>query len=110
MLEKVGKLQRSAFLVAWSYLEGQGIGGSCRSTGGVLDAQEGTEELHRRSFHVVTPLEDRHVLVQVHLIDPPERAQEVPQTRPQALLRIVVDLADAVPVIIACPLPRGMAD
>src|SRR5512135_2768690 len=43
---------------------------SC-SRGWLLDTQEGTEELHRRPFHVVTPLEDRHVLVQVHLIDPP---------------------------------------
>ena len=61
------------------------------------------------SLDVVTPLEHRHVLVQILLVHPAERAEEVPQAGPQPLQRVAVDLADAVAVVVAGPLAVRVA-
>ncbi len=57
--------------------------GSCRAGGGRSDAQECPQELRGRPLDVVAPLEHRHVLVQVLLVDATERPQEVPHPCPQ---------------------------
>jgi hypothetical protein len=46
----------------------------------------------------MSPLEDRHILVQIPLADAPERPQEVPQACPQPLQRVALDLAHPVAI------------
>jgi hypothetical protein len=55
--------------------------------GGDWDTQHCSDEPRRRPLDVATPLEEGHVLVQLLFAHPTERPQEVPQPRPQALLR-----------------------
>src|SRR5258708_14929288 len=53
----------------------------------------------------MTPLKERHVLRQIPLAHPAERPQEVPQPRPQALLRVAMDLTYPIPVAVERPRP-----
>ena len=51
--------------------------GSWGDEGGDRHAQHGPDELRRHPLDVMTPLEDRYVLIEVALVDPAERPQEV---------------------------------
>src|SRR3954462_8463673 len=51
----------------------------------------------------MAPLEDRLVLRQVPLAHAPERPQEIPKTRPGALHRVAMHLADPVAVVVPSP-------
>src|SRR4051794_24689442 len=53
----------------------------------------------------MTPLKDRHVMMQVRFTHPPKRTQKIAQPCPDALHRIVVDLAHPITILIPCPLP-----
>jgi hypothetical protein len=44
------------------------------------------------------------VLLQVDLVDAPERTEEVAEPRPEPLYGVVVNLADAVTIIVTRPL------
>jgi hypothetical protein len=47
---------------------------------------------------------NRNVLLQVHLVHAPERAEEIAEPRPEPLDGVVMNLADAVTVIVTRPL------
>src|SRR3954454_14340500 len=68
--------------------------------------QKGPQEFIGHALDVVAPLEDRLVLRQVPLAHPAEPTQEVPHPRPDPLLRVAVDLAHPVPVVV--PRPGGL--
>src|SRR4029077_4856980 len=93
------------------YVHARGLG-SCGGSGAVWYAQHDYQQGIGDRFQVVGPLEHGDVLPQVPLVDAPERPQEVPQPRPQPFHRVVMDLADPVPVVVSCPLPlsRRVAD
>ena len=87
--------------------------GSWGRAGPRPQADERSEKLIRHPLDVVPPLEDRDVLVQLPLAHAPERPQEVAQPRPQPRQRVVVDLADAVAVVVprlVCAPKTGPAD
>src|SRR3954471_3992832 len=48
--------------------------------------------------------------MEVFLVHAPERPEEVPQPRPQPFQRVVVDLADPIPVVVPRPLTGRVAD
>src|SRR3954467_11195349 len=82
--------------------------GSCPAigAGAMPDAQERPQEHWRRPLHVVRPLEDRDILVQVLLVHTAERPQMVSQPRPHPLQGVVVHLADTIAIVV----PRPFAD
>src|SRR3712207_4240443 len=74
------------------------------------DTQQGSQEFVCHCLDIVGPQEDRHVLRQVDLVDPAEHPQVIPQPRPDPLHRVVMDLPDAVAVVVPRPLAGRMAD
>src|SRR4051794_28928614 len=64
--------------------------GSCNKFGGPRASEQHLEELVGHHLEVVGPFEDDDVLLQVHLVHAPERAEEVPQPRPDPLERVAM--------------------
>ena len=62
------------------------------------------------SFGVEQGLEGRHVFDQVVFVDTSKHAQKGAQGSPQPFAGVAVDFADAITIVIACPLVQGVAD
>src|SRR3954451_7362879 len=71
---------------------------------------EGAEQSLAPAASVVDELEEAEVERQLLLRDAPVRAQPGAQQGPEALGRVDVDLAEAVPVVVPCVLTAGVAD
>src|SRR3954468_20430189 len=71
---------------------------------------EGAEQSLAPAASVVDELEEAEVERQLLLRDAPVRAQPGAQQGPEALGRVDVDLAEAVPVVVPCVLAAGVAD
>src|SRR3954452_22803677 len=71
---------------------------------------EGAEQSLAPAAGVVDELEEAEVERQLLLRDAPVRAQPGARQGPEALGRVDVDLAEAVPVVVPCVLAAGVAD
>src|SRR3954451_20523624 len=71
---------------------------------------EGAEQSLAPAASVVDELEEAEMERQLLLRDAPVRAQPGGQQGPEALGRVDVDLARAVPVVVPCVLAAGVAD
>ena len=69
--------------------------GSCPQT---CDAAQNAQECDGHGFDVVRPFMDDDILLEVDFVDASKGPQKIAQACPEAFRRIVVDLADAIPV------------
>jgi len=93
-------------LEAWLLLASGVLRSSSRNQAG----DERAEQSFAASARVMHELEKAEIEGQVVLRDAPMRAQPGTQQRPKALHRVDVDLAEAVPVLVAGLLAASMAD
>ncbi len=78
----------------------------------MCDATKNTEEIERCDFEVVSPLMNSDILLQVDLVKPPKRTQEIAQTGPKTFDCVVMDLTHAIAILVLGPdsLSRCVAD